>query len=122
MHTLNQKLAEIWPHFFSCQPAQITYQPGWKNRSTFSDCLAESLTHDILSGYTQCGPHRADIVCKTHEQQPLFTTFSQGQQKLFSYILRFIQLDMVPTKSNHHRILRIVDLSAELDPKNQVKI
>jgi len=122
IQALNEKMITLWPQFFSFQPAQLDYHPGWKPEHPYADCLEKSLAQDIQYGYTQCGPHRADLLCMTNDGAPLFGTFSQGQQKLFSYLLRFIQLDLVAQSNRQHRILLIDDLAAELDIINQEKI
>ena len=120
--TLNCQLKTIWPHFFSCPPAHIDYTPGWQSERSYADCLHSALAQDIQYGYTQNGPHRADIHCMTHDDEFIFQTFSQGQQKIFSYLLRFMQLDLVAQTNRAHRLLLIDDLPAELDQQNQGKI
>ena len=120
--TLNATLATMWPYFFNSPPAQLVYQFGWKAEKDYADCLTQALGQDLIYGYTQHGPHRADIQCLTHDSLPIFQTFSQGQQKLFSYLLRFIQLELVRSTHKMHRILLIDDLPAELDQANQKKI
>lgn len=119
---LNDHLHLIWPHFFETPCAIVSYQQGWKNSIGYLDCLAQSLDQDKLYGHTQFGPHRADLQCLTHQESPLFHTFSQGQQKLFSYIMKFIQLHLVTTLRKQKGILLIDDLPAELDQVNQAKI
>lgn len=119
---INQKMAAIWPYFFTEPPAYLDYEYGWKHQLSYADSLAQSRTQDLIYGYTQHGPHRADLNCTTHDHHPLFHTYSQGQQKLFSYLLRFIQLDLVSVEHSCHRVLLIDDLPAELDTTNQEKI
>tara|TARA_B100001989_G_scaffold252835_1_gene236476 strand:+ start:946 stop:2085 length:1140 start_codon:yes stop_codon:yes gene_type:complete len=120
--SLNAQLMKHWSYFFSFDSASIEYHPGWNTAHSYSDCLQQALAQDIQYGYTQNGPHRADIHCMTHQNELIFQTFSQGQQKLFSYLLRFIQLDLVAKENRSHRLLLIDDLPAELDVDNQGKI
>lgn len=120
--SLNAALTDMWPYFFDTPPAQLIYQFGWKADKDYASCLQQALSQDLIYGYTQHGPHRADILCLTHDNLPIFQTFSQGQQKLFSYLLRFIQLELVRSTHKNHRILLIDDLPAELDQANQKKI
>src|SRR5699024_6897671 len=43
------------------QSLQIRYESGWNTKMSFSDTLTRSLDSDIQRGFTQHGPHRADL-------------------------------------------------------------
>ncbi len=122
LETLNANMAHIWPHFFAKAPGYLRYTSGWRDKTNFADCLQQSVQQDILYGFTQHGPHRADIACLTGDQLPLFQSFSQGQQKLFAYIIKFLQLALIETSQAQESILLIDDLTAELDSSNQSKV
>ena len=119
---LNEQITQIWPYFFAEPCAILNYQCGWKKDLDYADCLKQSIEQDVLYGHTQYGPHRADLICQTHLNHLIFQSFSQGQQKLFSYIMKFIQLHMVTSLKQQQGILLIDDLPAELDACNQAKI
>ena len=119
---LNDHMSKIWPYFFSGPCALIDYQQGWKKGIEYTDSLAQSLHQDSLYGYTQVGPHRADLSCLTPQKHPLFQSLSQGQQKLFAYIMKFIQLHLITRLNQQRGILLIDDIPAALDAANQTKI
>ena len=86
---------------------------------SFSDCLQESLASDIQHGYTHLGPHRADLRCKLSSGGSIFDFFSQGQQKLFTYALKFAQQRVLEKHHASNAIVIIDDLPAELDAKTR---
>ena len=119
---LNQQLSEVWPHFLSMEPGQITYESGWRNQMTYADCLDHALSQDMVYGFTQYGPHRGDLSCTTADGHSIFQGFSQGQQKLFSYMIKCIQLTLLSETDFCKSILLIDDLAAELDDTNQSRV
>jgi DNA replication and repair protein RecF len=119
---LNEQLLCIWPHFLAMKPGQITYEPGWRNQMTYAECLDQTLQQDMVYGFTQCGPHRGDLSCLTADGHSIFQGFSQGQQKLFAYMIKCIQLTLLNETDFLKSILLIDDLAAELDDVNQSRV
>ena len=122
MTSLNEKLALIWPQFFSMSHGSMTYDRGWRDSVAYGDCLQQSLEQDIIYGFTQYGPHRADLRCLTDAGHSVFQCFSHGQQKLFAYMTRFIQLALLDKTMSPHSVILIDDLAAELDAPNQSRV
>ncbi|HEX9625340.1 MAG TPA: DNA replication/repair protein RecF [Acidiferrobacterales bacterium] len=89
--------------------------PGWDTTDALRDALAASRNSDRTIGYTQLGPHRADL--RMHiDALDARTYASHGQRKLVMFALRLAQLDVFRAARQHCAIVLIDDLAAELDP------
>src|SRR5579885_360186 len=60
---------------------KIIYQPGWDESQDYAAVLASSFLEEIRAGFTQYGPHRADLHI-TIGAHPVKHFLSRGQQKL----------------------------------------
>lgn len=104
LHKFGQQLLDL--------DVEFSYQPGWsKKYLNFAAQLVNDLEHDRSRGYTQSGPHRADISVKT-SGTPVTQIFSRGQQKLLISAMYLAQVSNSPSPG----LLLIDDLPAELDP------
>lgn len=92
----------------------LHYQRGWDKHATLAEVLDRNFSRDHAVGYTQFGPHRADIWLRTHNK-PLHEVLSQGQQKLVIYALRLAQGMLLKQQTNKQCVYLIDDLPAELD-------
>jgi len=99
----------------------LTYKRGWPDNIDFEDYLNESLFKDREKGFTQSGPHRADIKI-TVEGKSAQSSISRGQQKKLVSLLKIAQLNLFSKLSERRCILLFDDLPAELDGFNQNKI
>jgi len=97
---------------------EFRYRPGWaKTSGTFAEQLQLDLEQDRERGFTQSGPHRADISLLANGR-PVKQVFSRGQQKLLICVMYLAQVANDP----HHGILLIDDLPAELDPHRRERL
>lgn len=114
---LGPTLARISQQLLDCQ-VEFQYRPGW---SGSAGSLAEQLTHDLDKdrerGFTQCGPHRADISLRA-EGRSIKQVFSRGQQKLVISAMYLAQVAQSPKPG----ILLIDDLPAELDSDRRQRL
>ncbi len=101
---------------------KVFYQRGWEKESNLIEVLDRSYDRDKQLGYTQYGPHRADIWLRTQQNKPVHEILSQGQQKLVIYALRFAQGKLLKTHTNKKCIFLIDDLPAELDEEKRYLI
>ena len=101
---------------------KVFYQRGWDKEVSLLEVLERSYDRDKQLGYTQYGPHRADIWLRTQQNKPVHETLSQGQQKLVIYALRFAQGKLLKTQTNKKCIFLIDDLPAELDEQKRCLI
>lgn len=100
---------------------KLRYYRGWKKDASLSETLQQQFQRDLELGYTQSGPHRADLAVY-HGQTPAQDALSQGQQKVVLYALHLAQGLLY--QEHHHQgpIYLIDDLPSELDPEKRSKV
>ena len=101
----------------SISDVSITYQQGWRAGSDFSDYLASQLESDRERGFTQFGPHRADIKIKTGGYEAR-DYLSRGRQKLLVANLILSQCRQI-TAQNITPVILVDDLPSELDAETR---
>jgi len=106
---------------FPEQKISLVYKRGWPNEVNYKDYLNNNLHKDKERGFTQSGPHRADIVI-TVDGNPAQSSISRGQQKKLVCLLKIAQLTLFAQTTKRRCILLFDDLPAELDKGNQKKI
>lgn len=92
----------------------LSYYPGWNEDDGLETVLNHSLSRDVDLGYTQYGPHRADLKIRINNV-PVHEFLSQGQQKLTIYAMRLAQGQLLKNSTNRSSIFLVDDLPAELD-------
>ncbi|MBL1260383.1 MAG: DNA replication/repair protein RecF [Thiotrichaceae bacterium] len=95
----------------------VDYRRGWSEKEDYLNLLQTSLEKDRVMGYTQRGPHRADISFKINGV-PLHEYVSRGQQKLLVCALYIAQAALYSQIAGRGSIFLIDDLTAELDAKH----
>jgi DNA replication and repair protein RecF len=108
---LDEMLKELLPN---SPELVVSYQAGWDTSLNFADVLTASLDRDFQLGYTQYGPHRADLKI-TLNKIPVKDILSRGQQKLFVCAMILAQGALLSKYVNKKPIYLIDDLPAELD-------
>ncbi|MEX1033986.1 MAG: DNA replication/repair protein RecF [Cellvibrionaceae bacterium] len=92
----------------------LDYRRGWKSGEDYQDLLENSFEQDILRGYTQTGPHRADIRISLNGENAA-DVLSRGQQKVVVSAL-VVALGVVFNRMTEKQVIFLVDdLPAELD-------
>lgn len=92
----------------------ITYYPGWNIERGLSDILNSCLQRDLLLGYTQFGPQRADILIKINNI-PAEDVLSRGEQKLLVCALQLAQGILLQQLTGKRCVYLLDDIAAELD-------
>jgi DNA replication and repair protein RecF len=93
---------------------QIEYQQGWNKDEDLAAVLSHSYPRDAALGYTQYGPHRADL--KAIIYGFLAKDFlSRGQQKLFVCAMILAQGKLLSNLTKKRPIFLVDDLPSELD-------
>lgn len=92
----------------------IDFYSGWNVKLPLLDTLAEMLTSDCRRGFTQVGPHRADLRVKYLEHNA-GEVLSRGQQKLVICALKIAQGYHFSKLTGRPCIYLLDDLAAELD-------
>jgi DNA replication and repair protein RecF len=82
----------------------------------FLEHLQSTRSSDIKAGFTQQGPHKADLEFKI-EGKHINTVFSRGQIKLFVVLLSIAQAKLLKNERQTTPIFLVDDLTAELDKK-----
>lgn len=91
------------------------YYPGWGSKyDGMKQAITETINTDLKQGYTQSGPHRAELHI-TSDNIAAKDVLSRGQQKLLVCALRLAQIEHLKLKTGHNCIVMIDDLAAELD-------
>jgi len=96
----------------------LRFHSGWDEKKAFQAVLNESLSRDLLLGYTQHGPHRADLKIYIKDM-PAQDVLSRGQQKLLVCALRLSQAILLRQLCQKNTVFLIDDLPSELDAQRR---
>ncbi len=108
----------IIDQLLSTNELTLQYKAGWNTQGALGKQLRDSFDKDKYLGYTQYGPHRADICLKINNIQAT-DYMSQGQQKLAAYALKLAQGTLLQQQGNKECIFLIDDLPSELDKEKR---
>jgi len=92
----------------------MSYRNGWLKGQSMAEALEQSWNHDLETGATQVGPHRAELGIRLGGA-PVKDRISRGQQKLLAAALLIAQLKLFPEASPVQPTLLLDDPAAELD-------
>jgi DNA replication and repair protein RecF len=95
----------------------LEFQSGWGKDSSFAEALRSSQPRDRASGYTQVGPHRADLQLNFDSGQ-VRDSASRGQQKLVAAALVLAQVREFERITGRRGTLLVDDPAAELDSES----
>lgn len=117
---LKNMIADLLP---SMKKVEISYQAGWKAEEggSYQEILNRYLDKDRQLGYTQWGPHKADLKIMINEASAK-AILSKGQQKLFVCAMILARGVLLQSYGNIKPIYLIDDLPAELDLPNRWKL
>jgi len=113
--------SDLTDMLFPAHEIELVYKKGWSSELSYGDHLKFSLQKDKEKGFTQSGPHRADIKITVNGLSAQ-TSISRGQQKKLVCLLKIAQLSIFSDQSARRCILLFDDLPAELDKQNQDSI
>ena len=99
----------------------LAYYPGWEKDSALSDVLERQKERDMVLGYTQSGPHRAELRIKV-DKQPAAEILSRGQQKTVVAALKIAQGSLFQQESGRRTIYLVDDLASELDQSHRLAL
>ncbi len=92
----------------------FSYHQGWPDGLPIEEATEDNIASDIRAGFTQRGPHRADLVMFVDGRRAS-DVLSGGQLKLAACALIIAQARMFVNKFDRPCLLLIDDLPAELD-------
>ncbi|MBN2016083.1 DNA replication and repair protein RecF [Candidatus Dojkabacteria bacterium] len=87
-------------------------------RNSFADKVEHNLKKEVAAAMTLYGPQREDFKFKLNGQD-LSEFGSRGQQRLFIFLYKIAQLELLEEKGTNSPILLLDDLYSELDKKVQ---
>lgn len=105
-------LAKLFP-----EKAEIRLLPGFEQEKQLKQILIEQREGDSQRGFTQSGPHKADIQF-VYQGLEASKTLSKGQMKLFLSALTLAQAELTEKTTGETAVLLLDDLSAELDSQS----
>lgn len=118
MERLITQVEHFSTYLFPGTSIEIVYRRGWSLEGEFEAILSNQLEKDKQKGFTQYGPHRADIKI-TVDGKSAQTSISRGQQKKLVTLLKLSQMNLFLEDSQKSCVLLYDDLPAELDVENQ---
>lgn len=96
---------------------QCEYRRGYPADQALADALRVQRESDRERGFTQRGPHRADLVLRVNEQAAT-QELSRGQQKLLALALLLAQLSLLERLATREPVLLLDDPVSELDERH----
>jgi DNA replication and repair protein RecF len=97
---------------------EFRYLPGWPGTEDYGSALQQSLESDLKAGFTQRGPHRADLSLKVGGRAAA-EVLSGGQQKLAACALLLAQASVFNQRKQENCVILVDDLPAELDSRHR---
>lgn len=97
---------------------EIQFYRGWNSETSLIRACEHLLTSDRLRGYTQAGPHRADLRF-TIGGRPLQHSLSRGETKLFVTAVAVAQVRDLTSILGYPPVVLVDDLASELDPDSR---
>ncbi|MDX1519905.1 MAG: DNA replication/repair protein RecF [Gammaproteobacteria bacterium] len=113
VHSLQAGLQAELPFVLEGE-VETRYCPGWCQDEPLEQALAKSRPSDINTGYTRCGPHRADVDFR-FQGESAAKVLSRGQAKLYMVALLLAQSGLIREKTGKNPVVLIDDVFAELD-------
>lgn len=114
LQQLTPIIHEELTNLISLDNFKISYSPGWDITQNLNSILEAAYPRDAMLGYTQYGPHRADLVLKVNNL-PAQDVLSRGEQKLLVLALRLAQGILLRALTGKKCIYLLDDIAAELD-------
>ena len=121
LSNLEPYLNNLINQFFREEDVEVSYKRGWNSEVSLDHLLRSELYKDRLKGFTQYGPHRAELTIKV-DGQSAQTGISRGQQKTLVALLRLAQAQQFTESTGRNCVLLYDDLAAELDAEHRQKI
>lgn len=100
------------------KPVDVRFYRGWESETSLMHACKSLRTSDRLRGYTQAGPHRADLRFAI-DGRPLQHSLSRGETKLFVTAVAVAQVRDLAAALGHPPVVLVDDLASELDSKSR---
>ncbi|WP_221793268.1 DNA replication/repair protein RecF [Oceanobacter mangrovi] len=100
---------------------RLHYYPGWERDSRLEEVLERQRERDLQLGYTQAGPHRAELRIRV-DKLPAADVLSRGQQKTVVAALKLTQGILFKQHCGTAPIYLVDDLASELDSGHRLAL
>lgn len=128
LHSLRDAYLKRWQPLWEAriqgflpeQQLTLEYTPGWDVEQDLAVMLAAYWDKDQERGYTQLGPHRADLRVK-RGMAPADELLSRGQKKLVVCALKLSQVSLLQ-EAGKDSVLLVDDLASELDATSRQRL
>ncbi|MEW5754854.1 MAG: DNA replication/repair protein RecF [Pseudomonadota bacterium] len=119
-HFLPQ-LASVRDELMPGLPIEYQYYPGWNPQWSLAEVLERGLESDIRRGFTQHGPHRADLAF-SHKGVDVQDALSRGQLKLLIIAIKVAEVLLLKQLRERYCVILMDDLPSELDQRNRHRV
>jgi DNA replication and repair protein RecF len=113
---VSEYIGRYLKQFLAIFDVDVQLYCGWDASQGLGESVESSLERDKKLGFTQSGPHKADIRFRSNKM-PITEVLSRGQLRLASVALQLAQAHFLKDVAGISCLLLIDDLSAELDSK-----
>jgi DNA replication and repair protein RecF len=108
-------------HMLELPTIAMSLSAGWDSTEPLLEVLAGDTEKDLRYGFTQSGPHRADLLL-TFDRHPARDIVSRGQLKLLVISLKLAQVQLLNLNEEDTACILFDDFAAELDVANRAKV
>lgn len=99
---------------------EVRFYRGWDPEKSLAEACECLLAQDRLRGYTNAGPHRADLRF-TINGRPLQQAVSRGETKMFVTAIAVAQVRDLTSILGKPPVVLVDDLASELDPDSRIR-
>ena len=115
---LSDELSEVLASMGVVFPSMsLVLRSGWAASESLASALNTSAQSDRQRGFTQVGPHRADLQCLLGSR-PANEVLSRGQMKVLMSAIRVAQGRVLADVTGRAPVFLLDDVGAELDGDN----
>ena len=100
---------------------EVVFRAGWDQKLSLAEALERNADSDTAQGFTQVGPHRADLRLM-HDGVLAAEVLSRGQLKLALVALKLVQGVLIEDASSLSPLYLVDDLPAELDREHCARV
>ena len=100
---------------------EVVFRAGWDQKLSLLEALERNAASDAAQGFTQVGPHRADLRLM-RDGVLAADVLSRGQLKLALVALKLVQGALIEDASSIPPLYLVDDLPAELDREHCARV
>ncbi|UPW18698.1 DNA replication/repair protein RecF [Agarivorans sp. TSD2052] len=114
IESIKPALMSLVKEFLPEYQFDLAFYQGWDEKANLAELLQSNFQRDRMLGYTQVGPHKADLKFRFNGINAV-DVISRGQLKLFVCALILAQGQHAQQHSGRQTVYLIDDFAAELD-------